>query len=145
MKEIIRMYYISLYGFSSDVNRMPLEIANVSVRFIYFHLCPCTHFKVASLWPAVCYIIHGTKDCQMLSWWTNNSLHSINIWDAITKVLPYCSLYHLPSHESNLTLLAWFLPDLAYLSMLFIFEMVCRSSPKNKYHAQISQLWGKWC
>ena len=31
-----------------------------------------------------------TKVCQMLSWWSKNSLHSINICDTVTKVLPLC-------------------------------------------------------
>ncbi len=34
-------------------------------------------------------------------------------------------IYKAPSYEFNLTLLVWFLPDFAYLSMLFILEMIC--------------------
>ena len=58
--------------------------------------------------------------CQMLSWWTKKSLHSIKIWDTATKVLPLCSVYQAPTYESTLTLLAPFPTQLAYLSMLFI-------------------------
>ncbi len=65
------------------------------------------------------------KVSEMLSWSTKNPLHSINIWDTVTKVVPLCSLYQAPSYEPNLTLLAWYLPDITYLSMLFILEMVC--------------------
>ncbi len=67
--------------------------------------------------------------CQMLS-------QSINIWDIDTKVGSLCSLYHVPSYESNLILLAWFMPDFAYFSMLFNTEMVCTAGSaddlKNK-------------
>ena len=63
--------------------------------------------------------------CQMLSRWTKNSPHSINISDIIIYVLPLCSVYQVPSYESNLTLLASFPTELAYWSMLFILEMVC--------------------
>ena len=44
------------------------------------------------------------------------------------KVLPLCSLYQAPSYESNPTFLAPFPTELAYLSMLFILEMVCTSN-----------------
>ena len=37
-----------------------------------------------------------SKVCQMLFWWTKNSLHSINIWGIVTKVLPLCSVYQAP-------------------------------------------------
>ena len=51
-----------------------------------------------------------------------------------------------PLYKSNLTLLSWFLLDFAYLSMLFILEMVCNAGSadhlKNKYYAQISKLCG---
>ncbi len=63
--------------------------------------------------------------CQMLSWWTKNRLHSISFWDNVTKMVLLCSVYRAPSYESNLTLLAPFPAELAYLSMLFILEMVC--------------------
>ena len=48
-----------------------------------------------------------------------------NIWDTVTRVVPLCSVYQAPSYESNLKLLAWCLPEFAYLSMLFILETVC--------------------
>ena len=67
-----------------------------------------------------------TKVCQILSRWTKNSLHPINIYDTVTKVLPSCSVYRAPSYEPNFALLEWFLSELAYLSMLFILEVVCR-------------------
>ncbi len=64
------------------------------------------------------------KVCQMLSWLTKNSLHFISIWDIIINVVPLCSVYQALSYESNLTLLAWFQPEIAYLSMLFILGVV---------------------
>ena len=65
-----------------------------------------------------------TKVCQMLSRWTKNSLYSTNIQDTVTNVVPLCSVYQAPLYVPNLTLLAWFLPDFAYLCMLFILEVV---------------------
>ena len=44
--------------------------------------------------------------------------YSIPIGDFITKVLPLCSVYQAPSNEPNLTLLAWFLSEFAYLIVL---------------------------
>ncbi len=70
-----------------------------------------------------CVLRIGTLS-QMLSWWTKNSLHIINIWDTVTKVLPLCSVFQAPSHESNLTLLAPFATEFPYLSMIFILGMV---------------------
>ena len=46
--------------------------------------------------------------CQMLSWWTKNFPHSINVWDRLTNLIPLCSVYQTPSYEHNLTLLAPF-------------------------------------
>ncbi len=66
-----------------------------------------------------------TKVCQMLSWWTKNSLYSINICYVVTEVVLLCSLYQAPSYESNIALLGRFLPDFAYWRKLFILEMVC--------------------
>ncbi len=63
--------------------------------------------------------------CQMLSWRTKNWSHFINIWDTVTNVIPLCSVHQAPSYEHNLILLAWILQDLAYLSMLFILEVLC--------------------
>ncbi len=68
-----------------------------------------------------CYV----KVCQMLSWWTKYSLYSINIGDTVSKVIPLCSVYQAPSYGPKLTLLAWFLPEFAYLSMISILEMAC--------------------
>ena len=65
------------------------------------------------------------KVCQILFWRTINSHHSINICDTVTKVLPLCSVFQAPSYETNLTLLTWFLLEIAYLNMLFILEVVC--------------------
>ena len=53
--------------------------------------------------------------CQMLILWTNSSLHSINIWDTVTQVVPLCSVYQAPSYESNITLVVQFSTELAYL------------------------------
>ena len=60
------------------------------------------------------------KFCQMLSWWAKNWPHFINIWDTVT---PY---------EPNLTLLAWFLQDLAYLRMLFVLEVLCTAGSTSR-------------
>ena len=46
------------------------------------------------------------KVCQMLSWWSKNSLHSINNGDTVINVVPLCSVYPAPSYEPNLTFLA---------------------------------------
>ena len=60
-----------------------------------------------------------------------------SISEIVTNVIPLCSVYQAPSYGPNLTLLAWFLRDLAYFSMLFSLEVLCT--------ARISQLRGKWC
>ncbi len=73
----------------------------------------------------ISYIRHSCKLCQMLPWWTKNSLHSIIICDTVTTVLPLYSVYQAPSYEPNLTSLAAFPSEWAYLSMLFILEMFC--------------------
>ncbi len=67
----------------------------------------------------------GSKVCQMLSWRTKNSLHSINIWDTVTNVVPLHSVDQAPSYEPSFTLLAGFLRNFAFLSMLFILEVLC--------------------
>ena len=54
--------------------------------------------------------------CQMLSWWTKKLSHSINICDTVAKVVLLCSVYQSQSYESNLTLIAPFSTELAYLS-----------------------------
>ena len=53
----------------------------------------------------------------------NNCLIS----DLVTQAVLICSLYQskLPSHDHNFKLLTSFLAKLAYLSMLFIFELPC--------------------
>ena len=58
-----------------------------------------------------------SKVCHMLSWWTNNLLHSISICDTITKLLSFCSVYQVPSYQPNLTFLAPSSPKFAYLSI----------------------------
>ena len=73
-----------------------------------------TVFQVLMKWKYV--VVHHGKLCQMLLWWTKNSLYSIDIRDTVTKVSPLCSIYKVPSHEPNLT---------CFFGMLFIFEMVC--------------------
>ena len=70
------------------------------------------------------YGMHIVNVCQMLSCWTKNPLYSINIQDTVTNGVPLCSVYQTPSYEPNLTLLASFLSEFAYLSMLFILEVV---------------------
>ncbi len=70
--------------------------------------------------------------CQMLSWRTKNGPHFNNIWDTVTNVVPLYSVHQAPSYEPNLTLLAGFLRDLAYLSMLFILEVLCTASSAER-------------
>ena len=68
-------------------------------------------------------VIHYTLSNVILM--DENPLHSVNIGDIVTNMVPLCSLYRVSSYKCNLKLLAWFLPDLAYLIMLFILEMAC--------------------
>ena len=65
------------------------------------------------------------KVCQMLSGQTKNSLYSLNIQDAVTNVVPLCSVCQAPSYEMNLTFLTPFATELSHLSMLFILEVLC--------------------
>ncbi len=50
----------------------------------------------------------------------------------------------LPANEPDLTLQAWFSPELAYLGMLFILALTCTMCSaahfKDKWHACIRQL-----
>ena len=78
--------------------------------------------------------------CQMLSWSTKNSPHSIDIWDIEKKVVPMCSSLKAPSYDPQLTLLASVTTELPYLSMLFILELVQCRLAQNKYHDLIRQL-----
>ena len=74
--------------------------------------------------------------CQMLSWWTKNSYHSINIRDIVRQVVPRYSVHQAPTYEPNLTLLAPLSAMLAHFSMLFILELACTAGSagqlKNK-------------
>ncbi len=63
--------------------------------------------------------------CQMLSRRTKNSSYFINIQDTDTKVVPLHSAHQAPSYEPILTFLAPFPTELAYLSMLFILDVLC--------------------
>ncbi len=74
--------------------------------------------------PAIWFMLKY-KVCQMLSWRTKNSSHFINIWDTVTNLVPLHSVYQAPSYELILTFLAPFPTELAYLSMLFILEVLC--------------------
>ncbi len=65
------------------------------------------------------------KVCQMLFWQTKNGPHFTNIWDTVTNVVPLHSVHQAPSYEPNLIFLAQFPTELAYLSMLFILEVLC--------------------
>ena len=71
---------------------------------------------------------NSPKVCQMSSWWMKDWLHSINIWDTVTNVVPLCPVYQAPSYEPNPTLLAPYLYKNACLSMLLILEMACSAS-----------------
>ncbi len=76
-------------------------------------------------WIKECYIeeLIATILCRMLSWWTKDLAHSI--CDTFTYVVPLCSLYQAPSYRPNLTFLAPFPTEWAYLDMLLILEVVC--------------------
>ena len=67
--------------------------------------------------------------------------------DTITKEEQLCSLYRAPPYETDFHVQLPNLTKSAYLSMLFILELACiavgASQLKNKYHAQMSQLWSK--
>ncbi len=90
------------------------------------HSWQSTHNNILQRWMCIYYVgPEETKVCQMLSWRTKNGTHSINIGDTVTNVLPLCSVYQAPSYEPSHTLIAWFLRDLAYLSMIFILEVLC--------------------
>ena len=62
--------------------------------------------------------------------------NSTDTYSTDTNRVPLGSVYQVPSYEPNLTFLAWFLRDLAYLSMLFILEVLCTTGSaehlKNK-------------
>ena len=78
------------------------------------------------------YSLSGVEVCQMLSWRSKNGPHSNNIWDTVTNLVPLHSVHQAPSYEPILTLLAPFLTEFAYLSMLFILEVLCAEHLKNK-------------
>ena len=44
---------------------------------------------------------------KLLSWWTNDSSHSMNIWDTVTNAVPKCLVHQLHSYEPNFILPAW--------------------------------------
>ena len=80
--------------------------------------------------------------CQMFLWWAKKkiaSLEFINIWDMVTKVVPFCSVYLAPSFEPTFALLAPFFAKPSFCSMLFILELACTVGSagqlKNKWHA----------
>ena len=67
--------------------------------------------------------------------------HSTSTWHTVTNVVPLWSVYQAPSYEHNLTLLAWFLLEFAYLRIPFILQMSCSVVYlKNKWHPHISPL-----
>ncbi len=69
--------------------------------------------------------INMVKACQMISWRMKNGPHFIIIRDTVTNVVALHSLHQAPLYDHNLTSLAWFLWDVACLSMLFILEVLC--------------------
>ncbi len=67
----------------------------------------------------------------MLSWQTKNGPRFTNIWDKITNMIPFLSVQQAPSYEYIFILLALFLRDLAFLSMLFILEVLCTDEMRS--------------
>ncbi len=97
-------------------------------RVAHAHLTPCSiSFICTSTSSHISYSHHDQMHivCQMLFWRTKNWPHFINICDTVTTLVPLHSVHQAPSYGPNVTLLAWFLRDLAYLSMLFILEVLC--------------------
>ena len=96
------------------------------LRFSFFFLC----VNPMTSWRDLQYHINYSLKCYP----GGQKIHlTSSISEIPSEVLPLCSVYQAPSNKPNLTLLAWYLPDLAYLSMLFILEIVCTADHlKNK-------------
>ena len=72
------------------------------------------------------------------------SLHrSFHFIDVVIKVLSLYSIHFVLPFEPTFLLLAWSIPQLVYLSMLFIPQMICSAGGpgqvKNLWHAQMNQ------
>ena len=57
-------------------------------------------------------------------------LHSTNICDIATKLVPLCSVSNMSSYEPSFSLLASVSVKLAYFSMLFILKLACTASTR---------------
>ena len=73
------------------------------------------------------------QSLSYLSWCMKNWLLSINNRDTVTKVVVLYSLYQALSYKPDLTLLASFLPDCAFLRMLIVLDMVCTGRTSQEY------------
>ena len=76
------------------------------------------------------------------------SSYFITIVYITTNVLPLCSVYQAPSYEANFARLAWFVPKLAYLIMLFILDLAgtsCNTGQHAGQHFQMIQHRCNWC
>ena len=106
------------------------ELYSLYKRQISLHClrrcCQTSHDERRQSWVSNVSCYHTVDTiCQMSSWWTKNSLHSINTRDTVTNLVPSCSVHQAPVYESNLTLLAPVPTKFAYLSIVFILEMIC--------------------
>ena len=54
-----------------------------------------------------CFASFGRIFCQMLSRWTKQWAHSINVWDIATELLPLYSVYQAPSKMNLVSSFYW--------------------------------------
>ncbi len=82
-------------------------------------------------------------DCQLICMYHVVILYSVKCYRGgrkipliYTNMVSLYSVYQAPSYEPNLTFLATFSTELAYLSMLFILDVLCTAGSaehiKNK-------------
>ena len=76
----------------------------------------------------------------MLPWRKKNAPYLINIWDTATNMVPLCSVHQAPSCEPNLTFLAQFPAEFAYLSILFKLEVLYTAGSAEHAVQSISRI-----
>ncbi len=97
------------------------------------------------------HINHMPKEVKTLNLWY--SLSNVILADEKSTLFhqylryshkcgPLCSVYQAPCNEPNLTFLAPFPTDLAYLSMLFILVMACTAGSAGHHK---NTVWQKSC
>ena len=74
---------------------------------------------------------HDTKLCDMASFQTKNVSGIVNIFDISIKSRPVYLLSSLPLSGTNSISLKPLLAELAYLAMLFIFQVTHSSSVRH--------------